>query len=107
MISCITAVVFTGLSCVFGCFLIIAFIGAIAAVITGHSDSSGSDEANNRMSLERADNAETYLVDTHGITGNRIDTASAGSSQPVGDNDTAEGRLQNRRIVVVVTIPAQ
>ncbi len=77
------------------------------AVITGHSDSAGSDEVNNRMSLERADNAETYLVDTHGINANRIDTATAGSSQPIADNSTAEGRLQNRRIVVVVTIPAQ
>lgn len=77
------------------------------AVITGHSDSAGSDDANNRMSLERADNAETYLVDTHGIAANRMETATAGSAQPVADNDTAEGRLQNRRIVVVVTIPAQ
>lgn len=77
------------------------------AVVTGHSDSAGSDEVNNRMSLERADNAETYLVDTHGINGNRIDTATAGSSSPIADNSTAEGRLQNRRIVVVITIPAR
>jgi outer membrane protein OmpA-like peptidoglycan-associated protein len=77
------------------------------AVITGHSDSAGSAEVNDRMSLERADNAETYLVDTHGISGDRIDTVSAGSSEPIADNATAEGRLQNRRIVVVVTIPAQ
>ncbi len=77
------------------------------AVITGHSDSTGSDETNNAMSLERADNAEAYLVDTHGINTTRIDTASAGSSEPIADNITAEGRLQNRRIVAVVTIPAQ
>ncbi len=77
------------------------------AVITGHSDSTGSDEVNNVMSQERADNAETYLVDTHGIAGNRIETASAGSSEPMADNATAAGRLQNRRIVVVVTIPGQ
>ena len=77
------------------------------AVITGHSDSAGSDDVNNTMSQERADNAGTYLVDTHGIAGNRIDTAAAGSSEPIADNNTAEGRLQNRRIVVVVTIPAQ
>jgi outer membrane protein OmpA-like peptidoglycan-associated protein len=77
------------------------------AVITGHSDSAGSAEVNDRMSQERADNARTYLVDTHGIAVNRIETASAGSSQPIADNATAEGRLQNRRIVVVITIPAQ
>ncbi len=77
------------------------------AVITGHSDSAGSDDVNNTMSQERADNAEAYLVDTHGIDGSRITTASAGSSEPIADNATVEGRLQNRRIVVVVTIPAQ
>ncbi|HEX9700128.1 MAG TPA: OmpA family protein [Acidobacteriota bacterium] len=77
------------------------------AVITGHSDSVGAADVNDRMAQERADNARAYLVDTHGIATSRIQTASAGSSQPVGDNTTAEGRLQNRRIVVVVTIPAQ
>lgn len=77
------------------------------AVITGHSDSAGAADVNAQMSMERADNAETYLVDTHGIDGGRIETASAGSSEPISDNATAEGRLQNRRIVVVVTIPAQ
>lgn len=77
------------------------------ALITGHSDAAGSDEVNDAISQERADNAETYLVDTHGITGNRIETTSAGSSEPIADNATVAGRLQNRRIVVVVTIPAQ
>jgi len=77
------------------------------AVITGHSDSTGSEEVNNRMSLERADNAETYLVDTHGLSGSRIETGTAGSSEPIADNSTTEGRLQNRRIVVVITIPAR
>jgi len=77
------------------------------AVITGHSDSTGSEEVNNQMSLERADNAETYLVDTHGLSGSRIETGTAGSSQPIADNSTTEGRLQNRRVVVVITIPAR
>ena len=77
------------------------------AMITGHSDSTGSDEVNDAMSQERADNAKIYLVDTHGIADNRIETASAGSSDPIADNATVEGRLQNRRIAVVVTIPAQ
>ena len=77
------------------------------AVITGHSDSTGSEEINTRMSQERADNAREYLVETHGLDATRIDTASAGSSEPIADNTTAEGRLQNRRIAVVVTIPPQ
>lgn len=80
---------------------------AATAVITGHSDATGSEEINARMSQDRADNARQYLVETHGLDASRMQTASAGSSEPIADNSTAEGRLQNRRIVVVVTIPPQ
>lgn len=77
------------------------------AVIVGHSDSTGSDEQNATVAQERADNARTYLVDTHGIDASRIETRQAGSGQPMADNSTADGRAQNRRIEITVTIPGQ
>ncbi len=77
------------------------------AVITGHSDSAGSADRNDQVSMERADNAKTYLVDTHGIDPSRIETGSMGSRQPMADNNTRAGRAQNRRIEIVVTIPGQ
>ncbi|NKB88909.1 MAG: OmpA family protein [Acidobacteria bacterium] len=75
------------------------------AVINGHSDSRGSDDANNTAAMERADNARMYLMETHGIDGSRISANGMGSGEPMADNSTAEGRSQNRRIEIVVTIP--
>ena len=79
--------------------------GATAA-ITGHSDAAGSAVRNQEMSEQRAENARMYLVQTHGIDGSRITTNGAGGTQPASSNDTSAGRSANRRIEVVVTIPA-
>lgn len=77
------------------------------AVITGHSDPTGAADRNQAVAQERADNAKAYLVDTHGIDPSRIETASAGSAQPMADNGTPIGRAQNRRIEIKVTISGQ
>lgn len=77
------------------------------AVIVGHSDSTGSADANATRAQERADNARAYLVETHGIDASRIETSQMGSSQPMADNGTAAGRAQNRRIEITVTIPGE
>jgi outer membrane protein OmpA-like peptidoglycan-associated protein len=73
------------------------------AVITGYSDNAGSEEANLKISAQRADAAKAYLVERHGIDAARIQTAGRGSADAVGDNATEEGRAKNRRAVVVVT----
>jgi len=75
--------------------------------ITGHSDSTGSEDNNVITAQQRADSAMEYLVETHGIDVSRITAGSAGSSQPIGDNSTREGREQNRRVQIVLTIPPQ
>ncbi len=77
------------------------------AEIVGYSDSTGSEEINIEKSLERADNAKAYFVETHGIDASRMTTRGAGPANPVADNSTSEGRTQNRRIEIVVTIPPQ
>ncbi|HWC64946.1 MAG TPA: OmpA family protein, partial [Thermoanaerobaculia bacterium] len=74
------------------------------AVITGYSDNSGSEEANTKISAERAEAAKAYLVERHGIDAARIKTQGRGAAEPVGDNSTAEGRARNRRAVIVVTL---
>jgi outer membrane protein OmpA-like peptidoglycan-associated protein len=73
------------------------------AVITGYSDNGGSEEANLKISAQRADAAKAYLVERHGIDAARIQTAGRGSADAVGDNATEEGRAKNRRAVIVVT----
>ena len=73
--------------------------------MVGHADTSGADEVNQAASRERAEKARDYLVETHGIDAARITTAGAGSSLPIADNGTEEGRLRNRRVEIRVTLP--
>jgi len=73
------------------------------AVVTGYSDNAGSEDANMKISVQRADAAKAYLVERHGIDAARIKTEGRGSAGAVGDNATEEGRARNRRAVIVVT----
>lgn len=73
------------------------------ALVIGYTDNRGSDAANLRMSERRAQAVKDYLVQRHGIDPNRIRTEGRGAADPVASNDTAEGRAQNRRAVVVIT----
>lgn len=64
--------------------------------INGHTDSQGNEEANQRLSEARAKSVFDYLIEK-GI-GNYIDFKGYGSSKPIADNKTDEGRKQNRRV---------
>ena len=67
--------------------------------ITGHSDSSGDEEWNRRLSLARADTVARYLGD-RGINQERLIVIGAGSTVPIADNSTRYGRSLNRRIEI-------
>lgn len=71
--------------------------------IQGHTDSSGRAAANNALSQQRADAVRAVLVTEFGVAGDHITAKGYGSSQPVADNKTVEGRTQNRRVIAVVT----
>ena len=73
-------------------------------VISGHTDSTGTDEENRILSTDRANSVLSYL-----LTGNKSSlskyasyfcAAGYGKTRPVADNDTAAGREQNRRIEI-------
>jgi len=70
-------------------------------VTVGHTDSVGSDEYNQRLSLRRAEAVKAYIV-SKGVDASRVYTEGKGESQPVADNKTAEGRAKNRRVTVEV-----
>ncbi len=72
--------------------------------ITGHTDSSGSEEYNEKLGLARARHIEQLLI-SKGIDKSRITIASKGEKEPVASNDTEEGRRQNRRVVLVINKP--
>ena len=66
--------------------------------IQGHTDSRASDSYNRRLSRERALSVRSYLI-SKGIQGGRLTAKGYGEEQPVAENDTEEGRYQNRRVV--------
>jgi outer membrane protein, adhesin transport system len=70
-------------------------------IATGHTDSVGSEEYNQRLSLARAEAVKAYLV-SQDVDIKRVRTIGKGESEPVADNATAEGRAKNRRVDVSV-----
>lgn len=73
--------------------------GSIA--IEGHTDSTGSRNYNVDLSLRRAQSVQAYLVG-HGVSPSRITVRGMGPDFPVSDNNSASGRLQNRRVEVIM-----
>ncbi|MBK9330868.1 MAG: OmpA family protein [Ignavibacteria bacterium] len=65
--------------------------------ISGHTDITGSREHNMGLSERRAESVKAWFV-SKGISPSRIITVGYGPDQPVGSNDTEEGRFKNRRI---------
>ena len=65
--------------------------------ISGHTDSKGSDEYNEKLSKARAGSVRNYMVNK-GVMPDRIVAKGYGESVPVDTNDTDEGRQQNRRV---------
>jgi outer membrane protein OmpA-like peptidoglycan-associated protein len=69
--------------------------------IEGHTDSQGDDAYNLDLSDRRAASVRRYLVDELGIEAARLSSRGLGEAQPVSENDTPEGRQQNRRVELV------
>jgi len=65
-------------------------------LIEGHTDNTGTSAQNNLLSLQRANAIGDYLQQK-GIVTNRIQRKGLGSTMPIADNKTAEGRAKNRR----------
>ena len=70
--------------------------------IQGHTDSTGSEDYNERLAMERAEAVRAYLSREHGVALHRMNVISYGEAEPIADNGTREGRSQNRRVTLVV-----
>lgn len=66
--------------------------------IIGHTDSDGKTDANLKLSKARAAAVKEALVSIYNISEERLTTDGKGSSEPVGDNSTSDGKAQNRRV---------
>lgn len=68
-------------------------------VVEGHTDSTGTDQYNQRLSEQRASSVADYLID-NGVRASAITVYGFGESRPKSSNDTAEGRQANRRVEI-------
>ena len=73
--------------------------------VSGYADSRGSIALNRALSQRRADAVIRYLVENHNIPLRRIITPYGyGELNPVGENETKEGRAQNRRVEIKLLV---
>lgn len=70
--------------------------------IQGHTDSTGSEDYNQNLSVRRATSVSGYLRQ-NGISGRRINTVGFGELYPKYSNDSESGRAQNRRVEFLIT----
>ncbi len=69
--------------------------------LSGHTDNKGEEVTLLKLSENRANAVKTYLVE-NGIEAERIQAVGYGASMPIGDNETDEGRTQNRRTEIKI-----
>jgi len=71
-------------------------------VVSGHTDSTGSDEINMALSQQRAEKVAQFLAQVGRISPKRIEHKGYGESRPVASNETVEGRASNRRVEILI-----
>ena len=70
--------------------------------VEGHTDSTGGDELNQKLSEQRAGTTREYLIQ-QGLSDGSVTAKGYGKTMPVADNSTAQGRQQNRRVELIVS----
>jgi OmpA-OmpF porin, OOP family len=73
------------------------------AIIGAHTDNTGSEGYNQKLSQKRANNVMKYIIENFKISSQRINGIGYGFSRPIADNDTANGRQRNRRVDAVIS----
>jgi outer membrane protein OmpA-like peptidoglycan-associated protein len=76
----------------------------ITVRVEGHTDNVGSTEYNMQLSKRRAETVRNVLR-ARGVESSRISVENYGESKPIADNETEEGRRQNRRVEVTLSKP--
>ncbi len=80
----------------------IAIFPRCDVIVEGHTDSTGSDAMNLRLSQARADSVVKFLTVDKNIPGFRIRAVGYGDSRPIANNEDVEGRDRNRRIDMLI-----
>jgi outer membrane protein OmpA-like peptidoglycan-associated protein len=69
--------------------------------VVGHTDAQGDDSYNLKLSERRAEAVRTYLI-SRGIAADRVKAVGRGKTEPIADNNSPEGRANNRRVEIVL-----
>jgi len=91
-----------GINTLMGVSMVLKEYDKTAISVVGHTDSTGSNDTNMRLSQQRANTVAGSLI-SQGVSANRVYTTGVASSQPIASNDTADGRAQNRRVTVTLS----
>jgi outer membrane protein OmpA-like peptidoglycan-associated protein len=75
---------------------------ALNLAVEGNTDSVGTEEYNQDLSVKRAESVRTFLT-AQGVPSASTTSAGFGKTRPIASNDTADGRQQNRRVELVVS----
>ncbi|CAB3782550.1 MULTISPECIES: OmpA family protein [Paraburkholderia] len=78
----------------------------IVASVVGHTDSTGSPQYNQTLSVNRAQSVTGYLGQ-RGVAPQRLSATGMGQNQPIADNNTEAGRAANRRVEIYLRATAQ
>jgi outer membrane protein OmpA-like peptidoglycan-associated protein len=70
-------------------------------LVVGHTDNTGKEDMNQRLSENRADAVRKFLIQ-NGVPENRLRTSGMGESQPIESNKTPAGRAMNRRVEMIL-----
>jgi OOP family OmpA-OmpF porin len=71
-------------------------------LLIGHADTMGTEENNTNLSERRAKSVKHYLVEKGALEPERFEVLFFGENRPRADNESAEGRTENRRVEIVV-----
>jgi outer membrane protein OmpA-like peptidoglycan-associated protein len=71
-------------------------------LVEGHTDSTGADDLNMELSKKRANAIVNYLIQQK-VDSNRMTVRWYGKTKPIANNETEEGRQQNRRVEITIT----
>src|SRR5690606_32147166 len=72
---------------------------AIKLMIIGHTDADGPGDTKLELSQERAAAVKNALITVYGIADDRLQTEGKGENEPIADNNSPDGKAQNRRVV--------
>jgi len=71
-------------------------------IIEGHTDSHGGDDSNQKLSQQRAEAVQQYMINAMRIPTYRLIATGYGETRPIASNETESGRQRNRRIDIVI-----